>query len=158
MMFMKGDKKAPFCKFSKQSVELLNELNIEYGSFDILTDEEVRQGLKEYSNWPTYPQLYVEGELIGGVDIMKEMKEDGSLLELISEEHRVKPRESQDEKSRSMFLSGRVTQMYGIQGYCMFGGFSFVTSKRPHDQRPENHLKTIENHFENHLETIKKPI
>jgi Grx4 family monothiol glutaredoxin len=102
MMFMKGDKKAPFCKFSKQSVELLNELNIEYGSFDILTDEEVRQGLKEYSNWPTYPQLYVEGELIGGVDIMKEMKEDGSLLELISEEHRVKPRESQDEKYRKL--------------------------------------------------------
>ena len=62
----------------------------------------MRQGLKEYSNWPTYPQLYVEGELIGGVDIMKEMKEDGSLLELISEEHRVKPRESQDEKYRKL--------------------------------------------------------
>ena len=59
----------------------------------------MRQGLKEYSNWPTYPQLYVEGELIGGVDIMKEMKEDGSLLEMISEENRIKPRESQDEKS-----------------------------------------------------------
>ena len=132
MMFMKGDKKAPFCKFSKQSVELLNELNIEYGSFDILTDEEVRQGLKEYSNWPTYPQLYVEGELIGGVDIMKEMKEDGSLLELISEEHRVKPRESQDEKYRKIPLDNaafkkRVSGLVG--GIALLKAVGFVKSE-----------------------------
>ena len=57
--------------FSKQMVEILNKHNIQFSSFDIFSDEEVRQGLKTYSNWPTYPQLYVSGELIGGLDIIK---------------------------------------------------------------------------------------
>lgn len=60
-----------FAGFSKQMVEILNKHGISFSSFDIFSDEEVRQGLKTYSNWPTYPQLYVAGELIGGLDIVK---------------------------------------------------------------------------------------
>lgn len=79
MIFMKGDPKAPRCGFSRQLVELLAKHNIEYESFDILQDEEVRQGLKEYSDWPTYPQIYVKGEFVGGLDILKQMEETGEL-------------------------------------------------------------------------------
>lgn len=83
MLFMKGNKDEPFCKFSKQAVEILSKLDVEYSTFDILQDEEVRQGLKDYSNWKTYPQLYIDGELFGGVDIMKEGAEDGSLAKVL---------------------------------------------------------------------------
>ena len=79
MLFMKGSPDAPRCGFSRQIVELLNGESVTFGHFDILSDEEVRQGLKTFSNWPTYPQLYAEGSLIGGLDIVKEMKEDGEL-------------------------------------------------------------------------------
>uniref|UniRef100_A0A8I5ZN19 Glutaredoxin 3 n=1 Tax=Rattus norvegicus TaxID=10116 RepID=A0A8I5ZN19_RAT len=71
MLFMKGTPQEPRCGFSKQMVEILHKHNIQFSSFDIFSDEEVRQGLKTYSNWPTYPQLYVSGELIGGLDIIK---------------------------------------------------------------------------------------
>ena len=81
MLFMKGVPSAPRCGFSRQAIELLEEEQIVFGSFDILTDDTVRQGLKEYSDWPTYPQLYVNGEFMGGLDIMKEMKEESSLKE-----------------------------------------------------------------------------
>merc|ERR1711973_873297 len=64
------------CGLSRQTIELLNSLDAEYATFDIFSDEEVRQGLKTYSNWPTYPQLYIDGELIGGLDILKEMHEN----------------------------------------------------------------------------------
>jgi len=84
MLFMKGTPSAPRCGFSRQVVELLTEESIPFGSFDILSDESVRQGLKSHSNWPTYPQLYVKGELIGGLDILKEMKEDGPLRDQLS--------------------------------------------------------------------------
>lgn len=66
-----GSPDAPECGFSRTTVALLNSLNAEYGFFDILTDDEVRQGLKEFSKWPTYPQLYVKGEMVGGLDILK---------------------------------------------------------------------------------------
>lgn len=80
MLFMKGLPSAPRCGFSRQMVEILdNEEDVAYDTFDILQDEEVRQGLKTFSDWPTYPQLYVDGELIGGLDIVKEMQADGSL-------------------------------------------------------------------------------
>lgn len=72
---------APKCGFSRQAVELLLRENISFGSFNILADESVRQGLKKHSNWPTYPQIYVNGELIGGLDILKETSEEGSLTE-----------------------------------------------------------------------------
>ncbi|KAK7944529.1 hypothetical protein WMY93_000257 [Mugilogobius chulae] len=79
MLFMKGAPQEPRCGFSRQIVALLKEHDIQFGSFDILSDEEVRQGLKTYSNWPTYPQLYVNGELIGGLDIVKELAQSGEL-------------------------------------------------------------------------------
>ena len=83
MLFMKGSPAAPECGFSRQTVDLLKTLNAEYGYFDILRDNEVRQGLKEFSNWPTFPQLYVNGELLGGLDILKEMNENGELAEML---------------------------------------------------------------------------
>lgn len=70
MLFMKGTPSAPQCGFSRQTVGILREKGIRYGFFNILADDEVRQGLKEYSDWPTFPQLYVDGELVGGLDIV----------------------------------------------------------------------------------------
>jgi Grx4 family monothiol glutaredoxin len=79
MLFMKGSPNEPRCGFSRQVVAILDQYNTDYSYFDILQNEEVRQALKKYSNWPTYPQLYVNGELIGGLDIIKELKENGEL-------------------------------------------------------------------------------
>lgn len=70
MLFMKGTPSAPQCGFSRQLVALLRENSVRYGFFNILADDEVRQGLKEFGDWPTFPQLWVEGELVGGLDIV----------------------------------------------------------------------------------------
>ena len=83
MLFMKGNPAAPQCGFSSKIVNILNEAGVKFSTFDILSDEEVRQGLKKYSNWPTYPQLYVKAKLIGGLDIVKEMHEGGELKDII---------------------------------------------------------------------------
>ncbi|GKT42295.1 monothiol glutaredoxin-3 [Colletotrichum spaethianum] len=72
MLFMKGTPSSPQCGFSRQLVAILREHSVKYGFFNILADDEVRQGLKEYAEWPTYPQLWVDGELVGGLDIVKE--------------------------------------------------------------------------------------
>lgn len=80
MIFMKGDRNTPRCGFSKQLIAIVNETKIDYDTFDILTDEQVRQGLKVYSDWPTYPQVYVNGELIGGLDIIKELVASNELV------------------------------------------------------------------------------
>lgn len=85
MLFMKGTPDAPRCGFSTKVVNALKEEAIEFGSFNILEDEEVRQGLKTYSNWPTFPQLYYKGELLGGCDIVLEMKANGELKEALTE-------------------------------------------------------------------------
>ena len=85
MLFMKGLPSEPKCGFSRQIVEILNESCPHgYDAFNILEDEVVRQELKRYSDWPTYPQLYVDGELVGGLDIVKEMQEDGELQEMLA--------------------------------------------------------------------------
>jgi monothiol glutaredoxin len=84
-LFMKGDKYVPQCGFSAKVVEILNKHRADYTSYDILVDPDVRQGLKEYSKWPTFPQLYVDGELIGGCDIVIEMDEDGELESLFKD-------------------------------------------------------------------------
>lgn len=84
MIFMKGDRTAPRCGFSKQLIQIINETGVAYETFDILADEEVRQGLKTYSDWPTYPQVYVNGELQGGLDIIKEMKASGELINVLN--------------------------------------------------------------------------
>uniref|UniRef100_A0A8C9EZ08 Glutaredoxin 3 n=1 Tax=Pavo cristatus TaxID=9049 RepID=A0A8C9EZ08_PAVCR len=87
MLFMKGNKQTAKCGFSKQIIEIINNTGVDYETFDILEDEEVRQGLKTFSNWPTYPQLYVKGELVGGLDIVKELKESGELVPILKGEN-----------------------------------------------------------------------
>jgi len=84
VIFIKGSPQSPQCKFSRALVELLNGMpNVKYDHFDILSDEDVRQGLKEYSRWPTYPQVYANGQLIGGLDIVKELKENDELEKVL---------------------------------------------------------------------------
>eukprot|EP01104_Vermistella_antarctica_P013398 TRINITY_DN4042_c0_g1_i1.p1 TRINITY_DN4042_c0_g1~~TRINITY_DN4042_c0_g1_i1.p1 ORF type:complete len:380 (-),score=102.39 TRINITY_DN4042_c0_g1_i1:164-1210(-) len=83
MLFMKGDPTTPKCGFSSKMIALLNDNGVTFSTFDILSDNDVRQGLKTFSNWPTFPQLYVEGKLIGGLDIVKEMAEEDELLDVI---------------------------------------------------------------------------
>jgi len=84
MLFLKGTPNAPRCGFSAAMVNLLNEQGIQYDHFNILEDDEVRQGLKSFSNWPTYPQLYAGGRLIGGLDIAKEMVAEDELVSTIN--------------------------------------------------------------------------
>ncbi|KAK9884622.1 hypothetical protein WA026_007462 [Henosepilachna vigintioctopunctata] len=84
MLFMKGNRTQPRCGFSRQIIEILNNTGSPYETFDILTDEEVRQGLKTFSDWPTYPQLYINGELVGGLDIVKDMVANGDLTQMLS--------------------------------------------------------------------------
>ncbi len=79
-----GSPTEPKCGFSRKVVEALQEINQPFGHFDILTDEAIRQGLKEYYQWPTYPQVYVNGELLGGCDIVLEMAAAGELKDSIS--------------------------------------------------------------------------
>jgi len=88
-LFMKGEPAAPRCGFSSKIVALLNDEKVKFSSFDILTDNVVREGLKSYSNWPTYPQLYVQGKLVGGLDIVKELKEEGELATMIPADARI---------------------------------------------------------------------
>ncbi len=85
MLFMKGVPESPMCRFSASTVAMLNTLERPYGFFNILEDPEVRENLKMYSQWPTYPQLYYKGNLIGGNDIIAEMLETGELKTLLSE-------------------------------------------------------------------------
>ena len=84
VLFMKGTAQFPQCGFSGRAVQILNACGIEnIVTVNVLDDAEVRQGIKEYSNWPTIPQLYIKGEFIGGSDIMNEMYESGELLTLL---------------------------------------------------------------------------
>lgn len=83
MLFMKGNPATPRCGFSRTIVSLLDSYKADYETFDILQDNAVREGLKKFSNWPTYPQLYLNGELIGGLDIVKEMSDSGELESML---------------------------------------------------------------------------
>ena len=83
MLFMKGTPDFPQCGFSGQVVQILNYLSIDYGSADVLSNPELRDGIKTYSSWPTIPQLYVKGEFIGGCDIVREMFQAGELQKLL---------------------------------------------------------------------------
>ena len=83
MLFMKGSPDFPQCGFSGRVVQILEACDVEYGSADVLMDPDLRQGIKAYSDWPTIPQLYVHGELIGGCDIVMEMHENGELKKKI---------------------------------------------------------------------------
>jgi monothiol glutaredoxin len=79
MLFMKGTKQFPACGFSNTVVQILKKESVPFETFNILADGDVRQGLKEYSNWPTYPQLYVDGKFVGGCDIVTELHQSGEL-------------------------------------------------------------------------------
>jgi monothiol glutaredoxin len=83
MLYMKGNPQFPQCGFSSKAVQLLNSCGVKFASVDVLENPDIRQGIKDYSNWPTIPQLYVKGNFIGGSDIMTEMYESGELQELI---------------------------------------------------------------------------
>ncbi len=85
VLFMKGSPLFPQCGFSSKAIAILDHLGVAYGSIDVLQDQEVRQGIKAYSDWPTIPQLYVKGEFVGGSDIMMEMYEAGELQQLLAE-------------------------------------------------------------------------
>ena len=85
VLFMKGTALFPQCGFSSRAVAILDHLGAPYETVDVLQDPEIRQGIKEYSDWPTIPQLYVKGEFVGGSDIMMEMYESGELQQLIGE-------------------------------------------------------------------------
>ncbi len=85
LLFMKGTPVFPQCGFSAAVVQILSELGVKFKAVDVLKDPEVRQGIKEFSNWPTIPQLYVKGEFVGGCDIIKEMFEQGELDTYLTE-------------------------------------------------------------------------
>ena len=86
VLFMKGTALFPQCGFSSRAIAILDRLGVKYETVDVLQDPEIRQGIKEYSDWPTIPQLYVKGEFVGGSDIMMEMFESGELQELVEAE------------------------------------------------------------------------
>lgn len=83
-LFMKGTPDFPQCGFSMRAAAIVKALEVDYGSFDVLSDPQIRQGIKDFSNWPTIPQLYIDGEFVGGSDIAMEMWESGELEELVA--------------------------------------------------------------------------
>lgn len=83
MVFMKGTKLMPQCGFSNNVVQILNTLGVPFETVDILEDNEIRQGIKEYSNWPTIPQVYIDGKFVGGSDILIEMYQKGELQQMV---------------------------------------------------------------------------
>ena len=86
VLYMKGTPDFPQCGFSATAAEILRRCGVtEYASYNILQDDELRQGVKDYSNWPTIPQLYVDGEFVGGCDIMREMYQSGELQKLLTD-------------------------------------------------------------------------
>ncbi|KAL5538443.1 hypothetical protein UlMin_042751 [Ulmus minor] len=107
MLFIKGTPSEPKCGFSHKVVEILKQENVEFETFDILTDDEVRQGLKVYSNWSSYPQLYIKGELIGGSDIALEMQKSGELQKVLAEKGIV-PKETLEDRLKKLIGSSPV--------------------------------------------------
>ncbi|QCE34014.1 Grx4 family monothiol glutaredoxin [Acetobacteraceae bacterium] len=85
MLFMKGSKNFPQCGFSSKVVQILLRLGVEFETFNVLEDDAIRQGIKDFTNWPTIPQLYVKGEFVGGCDILIEMYQNGELKTLLEE-------------------------------------------------------------------------
>ncbi len=85
VLYMKGSPKFPQCGFSNMATQILDVCNAQYVAVDVLADQAIREGIKQYANWPTIPQLYVKGEFIGGSDIMRAMYESGELQTLLAE-------------------------------------------------------------------------
>ena len=84
MLFMKGNPAMPQCGFSASVVSILKQTGVAFDSFNILADQELREGLKEYSSWPTFPQLYVDGKLVGGADIVRDLHQKGELAQILA--------------------------------------------------------------------------
>jgi len=84
-LFMKGDPTFPQCGFSSVVAQVMQHLGLEFQSFNVLSDADIRDGVKDYSDWPTIPQLYIKGEFVGGCDIVKEMFQSGELQQLLDE-------------------------------------------------------------------------
>jgi monothiol glutaredoxin len=82
LVFMKGNKLMPQCGFSNNVVQILNSLAVPFETVDVLEDQEIRQGIKEYSNWPTIPQVYIDGEFVGGSDVLIELYQNGELQQM----------------------------------------------------------------------------
>ena len=85
VLFMKGTPQFPMCGFSSQVVQILDYLGVPYKGLNVLENDEIRQGIKDFANWPTIPQLYVKGEFVGGCDIIREMFQEGELTQLLDE-------------------------------------------------------------------------
>ncbi len=83
MIFMKGNRSFPQCGFSAATVQIFNELGVDYKTADVLSDPELRDGIKSYSNWPTIPQVYINGKFVGGCDIIRELHENGELEPMV---------------------------------------------------------------------------
>ena len=111
VLFMKGNPEQPKCGFSRQMIDILTSLNAKFKHFDILTDDAVRQGLKKYADWPTYPQLWIDGELVGGLDITKEMVASSELQPMLST-----PEQSQTLNDRLTSLINKAPVMIFIKG------------------------------------------
>jgi len=155
VLFMKGSPQEPRCGFSKKAVAMLEKVGAKFGHFDILSDESVRQGLKEYSNWPTYPQLYVKGELLGGYDIMQEMDESGELeKEVVLKEETIEERLQGliDSAPVMLFMKGnREEPRCGFSSKVVkalddcIGGDAYKTFDILQDQVVRQELKTFSN-------------
>lgn len=85
VLFMKGNVDTPMCGFSGRSVQILQHLGVDFKDINVLASEEMRNGIKDYTNWPTIPQLYIKGEFVGGADIMMEMFQSGELKQLMAD-------------------------------------------------------------------------
>jgi Grx4 family monothiol glutaredoxin len=105
MVFIKGTAEKPFCGFSNELIQILKEEKVQFGYFDVFSDPEVRQGLKTFSNWNTFPQLYVHGELKGGLDVIKELRADDELAEIWPASAKV---QSLDDRIRDIIASAPV--------------------------------------------------
>ncbi|KAJ3206019.1 monothiol glutaredoxin grx5 [Entophlyctis luteolus] len=106
LVFMKGTKEAPQCGFSRAVVQVLNSQGVKFSTVNVLADEEVRNGIKEFSSWPTIPQVYVKGEFVGGCDIMVSMMQSGELTRLLVEKGLL-PASAVDEKQQGDATSGQ---------------------------------------------------
>ncbi|KAL5994072.1 Monothiol glutaredoxin-S11 [Asimina triloba] len=157
MLFMKGKPDEPKCGFSRKVVEILRQEKLEFASFDILADDEVRQGLKVFSNWSSYPQLYIKGELIGGSDILLEMQKSGELKRLLNEKGLMQ-KESLEDRLKNLIssspamvfmkgtpdeprcgFSSKVVQALKAEGVS-FGSFDILS-----DEEVRQGLKTFSN-------------
>lgn len=85
VLYMKGTAQMPMCGFSAAVVQVLNQVGVPFRSINVLEDEDIRQGIKDYANWPTIPQLYIKGEFVGGCDIIREMYENGELQDMLKD-------------------------------------------------------------------------